>query len=142
MKIKIKKLDERAIIPTSGTKYSAGYDLYLLEDVTINPHQNGKCPTGLAMEIPEGYFGAIFARSGLASKKSIRPSNCVAVIDSDYRGEITIVLHNDSNEAVTLNKNDRVAQIVIMPYLSVDFEQVDNLSETQRSSGGFGSTGK
>jgi len=142
MKIKIQKLNEKAIIPTSGTKDSAGYDFYLIDDISILPHQNAKCPTGLAVEIPQGYFGAIFARSGLASKKSIRPSNCVAVIDADYRGEITIVLHNDSDEKVDLNKGDRIAQMVIMPFLSVEFEEVNELSKTERNTGGFGSTGK
>ena len=142
MEIKIKKLNKEAIIPTKGTTYSAGYDLYLLEEVEIKPHSNVKCPTGLALEIPEGYFGAIFARSGLASKKGVRPSNCVAVIDSDYRGEITIVLHNDFERTVKLEKGDRVAQLVIMPYLDVVFNQVEDLSETERNTGGFGSTGR
>lgn len=142
MKIKIKKLDSRAIIPTCGTKYSAGYDLYLMDDITIQPSCNVKCPTGLAVEIPQGYFGAVFARSGLACKQSIRPSNCVAVIDADYRGEITVFLHNDSLETVNLKKGDRVAQLVILPFLSVEFEEVEQLSSTERDTGGFGSTGR
>ena len=97
--------------------------------------------SGLAMEIPDGYFGAIFARSGLATKKGLRPANCVGVIDSDYRGEIIVPLHNDTDEFMTVFSQDRIAQLVIMPYLEVDFTEVQDLDSTERGSGGFGSTG-
>jgi len=98
--------------------------------------------TGLAMEIPEGYFGAIFARSGLASKQGLRPANCVGVVDSDYRGEFMIALHNDTDEERVIAGKERIAQMVVMPYLSVEFEEVETLNETERGEGGFGSTGR
>jgi len=98
--------------------------------------------TGLAMEIPEGYFGAIFARSGLASKQGLRPANCVGVVDSDYRGEFMIALHNDTDEERVIAGKERIAQMVVMPYLSVEFEEVEELNETERGEGGFGSTGR
>ena len=98
--------------------------------------------TGLAVEIPEGYFGAIFARSGLASKEGLRPANCVGVVDSDYRGEVKVALHNDTNELRTVQHGERIAQLVIMPYLPVEFNLVNELTDTDRGEGGFGSTGK
>jgi len=100
-----------------------------------------KIGTGIAMEIPEGYFGAIFARSGLATKRGLRPANCVGVVDSDYRGEIIVALHNDTEFPQEVSEGERIAQIVIIPYLPVDFTEVDNLSSTVRGEGGFGSTG-
>ncbi|NLZ75166.1 MAG: dUTP diphosphatase [Erysipelotrichia bacterium] len=142
MKIKIKKVNEDAIIPTKGSDYAAGYDLYAIKDEVIFPHNTTKAPTGLAIEIPEGYFGGIFARSGLAAKKRIRPANCVGVIDSDYRGEIIVLLHNDSERHQFISKGDRIAQLIVLPYLSIEFEEVENLNETERGEGGFGSTGK
>ena len=146
MKINIKKLNENAIIPTRGSSQAAGYDLYACclpeGHVIIEPHTTEKIGIGLSIEIPEGYFGAIFARSGLATKQGLRPANCVGVADSDYRGEYIVALHNDTNEIQVINEGDRIAQLVIMPYLPVEFEEVDELSETKRGDGGFGSTGK
>lgn len=142
MKVKIKKLNTNAKVPTRGSEEAAGYDLYSNSDVEIRPEGTIKVNTGIAMEIPKGYFGAIYARSGLATKEGLRPANCVGVIDSDYRGEIIVALHNDSNIVRVVEKGERIAQIVIMPYLSVEFEEVDNLDETKRGNGGFGSTDK
>ncbi|MBO5976837.1 MAG: dUTP diphosphatase [Oscillospiraceae bacterium] len=145
MLIKIKKLREEAIIPTSGSAYAAGYDLYAClpeGDMEIAPHATAKVGTGLSMAVPEGYFGAIFARSGLATKEGLRPANCVGVCDSDYRGEYIIALHNDSDISRTVSHGERIAQLVIMPYLAIEFEQCDALPETERGAGGFGSTGK
>lgn len=145
MEIKINKLTETATIPTSGTKYAAGYDLYAdisRGAITIPSHKTEKIGTGVAMEIPEGYVGLIFARSGLSTKRGLRPANCVGVIDSDYRGEIMVALHNESEITQTIHDKDRIAQIVIMPYLSVEFTEVDVLGNTERGDGGFGSTDK
>lgn len=144
MKIKIKKMFEGAIIPTSGSKYAAGYDLYAHTEAgvkTIPAGKTEKIGTGICMEIPEGYFGAVFARSGLATKRGLRPANCVGVIDSDYRGEIIVALHNDTDMCELINEGDRIAQLVIMPYISADFAEVDELNEAERGDGGFGSTG-
>lgn len=142
--IKIKKLNENAIIPTRGSEYAAGYDLYACTNspIVITPHETVKVGTGLAIEIPNGYFGAIFARSGLATKQGLRPSNCVGVCDSDYRGEYIVALHNDTDVPQTINLMERIAQLVIMPYLSTKFEEVDELTDTKRGNNGFGSTGK
>lgn len=144
MKIKIKKLRPEAILPAAGSERAAGYDLRACIDtpVTIVAHGTEKIGTGLAVAVPDGYFGAIFARSGLASKQGLRPANCVGVCDSDYRGEYIVAMHNDTGEAQTINPGDRIAQLVVMPYLSVDFEETDALDETERGTGGFGSTGK
>ena len=144
MNIKIKKLKANAVIPTCGSKYAAGYDLYacLENDVEILPHETKKIGTGIAVAVPEGYFGAIFARSGIASKQGLRPANCVGVADSDYRGEYIVALHNDGNIPQTVHDGERIAQMVIMPYLSIEFEEVDELDATERGAGGFGSTGK
>ena len=145
MKIEIKRLRPDAVIPTSGSKYAAGYDLYACPEedkVVIAPHTTAKIGTGLSVAIPEGYFGAVFARSGLATKQGLRPANCVGVCDSDYRGEYIVALHNDTDAEQTVNKGDRIAQLVVMPYLAVEFEEKDELSETERGAGGFGSTGK
>ena len=144
MKIKVKKLTESARMPVRGSEQAAGYDLYadLKETAVIPPHATKMISTGLTMEIPEGYFGAIFARSGLAAKESLRPANCVGVVDSDYRGPFMIALHNDSNEERSVEHHERIAQLVIIPYLSVAFEETDSLEETERGEGGFGSTGK
>lgn len=144
MKIRIHRLTPTAVLPTRGSRSAAGYDLYadLAEDIVIRPHETVMIPTGLTMEIPEGYFGAIFARSGLAAKEQLRPGNCVGVVDSDYRGEWKIALHNDSDSSRTVTSGERIAQMVVIPYLSVDFEEADELSETERGGGGFGSTGR
>ena len=143
--MKIKKLDEKAIVPTRGSEYAAGYDLYAVfeeEKITIWPHDTIIIDTGWSMEIPEGYFGAIFARSGLAAKQGLRPANCVGVIDSDYRGPVKVALHNDTQEHQIVHQGDRIAQLVIMPYKSIEFEEVEELDDTTRGEGGFGSTGK
>lgn len=144
MLIEIKKLKDKAIIPTKGSKQAAGYDLYACtdEDVKIAPHCTVKVGTGVAVAIPEGYFGAVYARSGLSAIQGLRPANCVGVVDSDYRGEIIVALHNDTDTEKTIDKNERIAQLVVMPYLSVDFHETDELDATERGSGGFGSTGK
>ena len=143
-RVLIKKLTNDAKIPIRGSKDSAGYDLHAAIDnyVQINPHTSVKIGTGIAMAIPDGYYGAIHARSGLATKRALRPANCVGVIDSDYRGEIGVALHNDGKEAQAIHIQDRIAQIVIAPYLSVEFNEVDELEDTDRGEGGFGSTGK
>ena len=143
-KIKIKKLTDKAKTPTRGSEHAAGYDMYadVKEDVQIKPHETVKIGTGLAMEIPDGYFGAIFARSGLAAKEGLRPANCVGVCDSDYRGEYIVAIHNDSEETRTITAGERIAQLVVMPYLPVTFDEVAELTDTNRGEGGFGSTGK
>lgn len=142
--IRFKKTNDKAIVPTYGTEYSAGADMYACIDtpVIIEPGKTILIPTGLALEIPEGYAGLIYARSGLATKKGIAPANKVSVIDSDYRGEIRIPLHNHSDEAVTIDVAERIAQIIFTPYLKVSFEESDSLSDTERGLGGFGSTGR
>lgn len=142
--IKLKKLSKNAQIPTCGSKYSAGYDLYACVDeaVTIAPHTTQKIGTGISLALPEGYFGAIFARSGLATKQGLRPANCVGVCDSDYRGEYIVAIHNDTDEEKIINNGERIAQLVVMPFLPIDFSEVNELDETERGAGGFGSTGK
>lgn len=144
MNIQVKKLREGAVLPTRGSEKAAGYDLYACLDqpVVIYPNTNVKIGTGLAIAVPEGYFGAVFARSGLAAKQSLRPANCVGVCDADYRGEYIVALHNDGNEPRTVNPGDRIAQLVVMPFLPVEFSEVAELDETARGAGGFGSTGQ
>ena len=144
MKIQLKKLRPDAIVPTSGSQFAAGYDLYACMDapVSIAPHTTALIGTGLAIAIPEGYFGAVFARSGLSTKQGLRPANCVGVCDSDYRGEYTTPLYNDSDEFRVVSPGDRIAQLVVLPYLPAEFELTDSLPETERGAGGFGSTGK
>lgn len=140
--LKIKKLDEKAIIPTYGTEYSAGADLYALldEDLEIKPGETVMIGTGLAMAIPTGYAGLIYARSSLGSKKGLAPANKVGVIDSDYRGEIKVPLFNQSKETQIISKNERIAQIIFTPYLKVNFQETDELNDTTRGTGAFGST--
>lgn len=144
--MKIKRLNENAIVPTRGSKYSAGYDLYACldkETVEIPAHSTYMVDTGWAMEIAGGHFGAIFARSGIASKQGLRPANCVGVIDSDYRGPVKVALHNDSDEVQTITNGERIAQLVLIKYSYIgDFEIVDELEDTARGEGGFGSTGQ
>lgn len=142
--VNIKKLNDNAKIPTRGSEYAAGYDLYACvnEPVVIYPHETVKIGTGIAIEIPDGFFGAIFPRSGLATKRGLRLSNCVGVCDSDYRGEYIVALHNDTNIPQAIEPNERMAQLVVMPYLPVKFTEVDELSDTERGSCGFGSTGR
>lgn len=141
MKINIKKLEPEAIIPTKGSDAAAGVDLYAPRALVIHPGSNGVINTGLAIEIPDGYFGAIFARSGMATRKGLRPANCVGVIDSDYRGEIIVVLHNDTDIIRPVQEGDRIAQLIILPYEKIEFSEVEELTDTERADGGFGSTG-
>lgn len=144
MVINIKKLDEKAILPSCESDYAAGLDLYArIPEGTqrIPAGKTRKVGTGIAIEIPAGYFGAIFARSGLATKRGLRPANCVGVIDPDYRGEIIVALHNDTDKDEVINYGDRIAQIIIIPYLTVTFTEVDELSDKTRGDSGFGSTG-
>lgn len=146
MNIKIQKLYEDSQIPSYGSEYAAGMDLYARlgenEMVLIKPHETIKIGTGISVEPPKGYFGAIFARSGLATKQGLRPANCVGVADWDYRGEYIVALHNDSEEEKEVRNGDRIAQLVFIPYFSGEVEVVDSLEETERGDGGFGSTGK
>ena len=141
--IKYKKLNEYAHEPTRGSIDAAGYDLYaaIAKPVTIQPHQTEKIGTGLACALPISTFGAIFARSGLATKQGLRPANCVGVCDSDYRGEYIVALHNDTDTEQTINPGDRIAQMVLLPYVGMEFEEVGDLDDTARGEGGFGSTG-
>lgn len=143
IQISIKKLTSTAKLPTRGSEYAAGYDLYADSDhaVTIPAHETVMVNTGLSMAIPDGYFGAIFARSGMAAKRQLRPGNCVGVVDSDYRGPVIVALHNDADEDRGIDPYERIAQIVIIPYLGVEFVEADDLGETARGAGGFGSTG-
>lgn len=143
--VKVVKLKENATLPTYATPNSAGADLYCALDsdtLTILPHQTAFIPTGIAMELPIGTVGLIYARSGLACKNGLAPANKVGVIDCDYRGEIIVALHNHTNEPKTIANNTRIAQLVITPYISVDFEESKEMSSTLRGEGGFGSTGK
>ena len=143
-KVNIKKLNEKAVVPTYGSQFSAGADLYACidEKLTIASGQTVLVHTGIAMEIPTGYVGLVFARSGLASKKGLAPANKVGVIDSDYRGEIMVALHNHGSESREIESGERIAQIALVPYLTADFNVVDELSDTDRGAGGFGSTGR
>lgn len=142
-KVRFKKLSENAVVPSYGTAYSAGADLYsaMQEDVIIAPETTKFIKTGIAIEIPEGLVGLIYARSGMACKKGLAPANKVGVIDSDYRGEIIVALYNHSDSSVTVAKGDRIAQLVLTPYIKADFEEADELDDTVRGDGGFGSTG-
>lgn len=145
MKIQVKKLRPDAKLPTRGSEKAAGYDLYACldtETAEIPPHGTFRAGTGLSFAIPEGYFGAIFARSGLAAKQGLRPANCVGVADADYRGEYIVALHNDSGELRTIRNGDRIAQLVVLPFLPAEFEESETLEETSRGAGGFGSTGR
>ena len=137
-------MNDLAIIPTLGSEYSAGMDLHaaISEPIYISPHETVKIDTGIAIELPKGTFGAIFARSGLATREGLRPANCVGCCDADYRGEYIVALHNDSDEVQIVRDGDRIAQLVVIPFLSVKFTEVDELSNTKRGDGGFGSTGK
>ena len=144
IKVNFKKLNEKAIAPTYGTEFSAGADLYACEggEVTIEAGESKLIHTGLSLEIPEGYAGLIYARSGIATKRGLAPANKVGVIDSDYRGEIMVCLFNHSSAPQTIADGDRIAQMVITPFLKVDYTEVSELSDTERGAGGFGSTGK
>lgn len=141
-KIQIKRLRDTAVIPTRGSEKAAGYDLYATANYEIAPHSTVKIGTGISIALPDNSFGAIFARSGLATKKGLRPANCVGVCDSDYRGEYIVPLHNDTDEMMSIEAGERIAQLIVMPFIPVEFEEVDELDETGRGTGGFGSTGK
>lgn len=137
------KLNDNAIVPTYGTPFAAGADLYALPEgeIVIEPNETVLVHTGIALQIPDGYAGFIFARSGIATKRGLAPANKVGVIDSDYRGEIMVSIHNHSTVEQIIASGERIAQLVIMPYVKAEFKQCDSLSTTERAQGGFGSTG-
>lgn len=141
--MKIKRLTPTAKIPTRGSQYAAGWDLYADTEhsIMINPHKTVKIGTGISLEIPTGYWGGIYARSGLATNVGLRPANCTGVIDSDYRGEIIVALHNDTDEVQVINSAERIAQLIFMKIYDCTFEEVTDLKKTERGAGGFGSTG-
>lgn len=143
MKMQIKRLTETAVIPVRGSEQAAGYDLFsdLEKAIEIKPGETKKVTTGISIAVPEGYFGGIFARSGLSTKKGLRPANCTGVVDSDYRGPVIVALHNDSEVVQIVEPGERVAQLVVLPFLAVEFDEVTELDETERGEGGFGSTG-
>lgn len=142
MNVPVKKLRSDAILPTRGSKDAAGADLYAAETTVIPAGGTALIHTGLAMEIPVGYGGFIFARSGLATKRGLAPANKVGVVDADYRGEIMVSLYNQSASEQTVEKGERIAQMVLLPFLAADFTETETLSETSRGAGGFGSTGR
>ena len=144
MKVRVKKVSNTAILPSRGSSSAAGYDLYadLPEEIQIRPHETVTVDTGLQFELPEGYFAGIFARSGIAAREGLRPANCVGICDSDYRGNYMVALHNDSNEVRTVKVHEKIAQMIVMPYMMLEFEEAEELSTTARGDGGFGSTGK
>ena len=146
IKVKFVKVRKGAKAPERGSKFAAGYDLSAcipdMEGVIIHPGETVKIPSGLAFAYPEGYFGAVCARSGLATKCGLAPANKIGILDEDYRGEVFIALHNHSSETQVVNHGDRIAQLILLPYLNVDFVESDKLDETERGEGGFGSSGK
>ena len=144
MNIKIKKLNNLAKMPSRGSSDAAGYDLYAATNynIEIQPHTTVKIGTGLSFELPQGTFAAIFSRSGIATKRGLRPANCVGVIDSDYRGPVIVALHNDTDEIQSVEPGERIAQMILLPFISMDFNEVNELSDTTRGDGGFGSTGE
>ena len=144
MQVKVKKLNENATLPTKGSEFAAGSDLRacISEPIKIESHQTVLIPTGLSIELPINTVGLIYARSGLASKSGLAPANKVGVIDCDYRGEVMVALHNHSNEDRIIEHNDRIAQLVVTPYFEVDYVESEELSDTVRSEGGFGSSGR
>ena len=141
MPILVRRADVEAKLPTKAHEGDAGWDLYSLYDYTINPQETVKVDTGLNFQLPEGTFGAIYARSGLSTKQGLRPANCVGVCDSGYRNNYIVPLHNDSDAVRTIHKHDRIAQLIIQPFIQTELTEVDTLDETERGSGGFGSTG-
>lgn len=143
MKVNIKKLNTRAKLPAYGSSYAAGADLYACIDneIEIGAGETVLVHTGIAAELPFGTVGLIYARSGLASKKGLAPANKVGVVDCDYRGEIMVALHNHSSQPQKVEDGERIAQLVIAPYITGEFAETDELSETVRGEGGFGSTG-
>lgn len=141
-KVEYKKLAESAIEPKRGSSEAAGWDLFSDAAYDIAPHSTVKVHTNIALAIPKGTFGAIYARSGIAVKKGLRPANCVGVIDSDYRGEIIVALHNDTDEFMSVETGTRIAQLVVQPYMPITLDEVDDLDQTERGENGFGSTGE
>lgn len=147
MKVKIKKINSKAKMPTYGSNKAAGCDLYACIDnnisaIDIYPHTTVKIGTGISIEPPEGYFGAIFARSGLATNTGLAPANKVGVCDEDYRGEYIVALHNHSEKVATIKHGDRIAQLIFLPYEQAEFIEVNDLTKTERGIGGFGSSGR
>ena len=144
MNIKIKKLNNLAKMPSRGSSDAAGYDLYAATNynIEIQPHTTVKIGTGLSFELPQGTFAAIFPRSGIATKRGLRPANCVGVCDSDYRGEYIVALHNDTNEVQIIEPQERIAQMILLPFVEMSFNEVNELSDTVRGAGGFGDSGK
>ena len=142
--INVKKLNDLAKLPTRGSEYAAGYDLYAATsyNIEIQPHTTVKIGTGLSFELPQGTFAAIFPRSGIATKRGLRPANCVGVCDSDYRGEYIVALHNDTNEVQIIEPQERIAQMILLPFVKMSFNEVNELSDTVRGAGGFGDSGK
>ena len=144
MKVRVKRVSDLAVLPARGSSLAAGYDLFAAvpEQVIVEPHTTVKVDTGLQFELPDGYFAGIFARSGIATKEGLRPANCVGVCDSDYRGNYIVAIHNDSDAVRFIAPGEKIAQMIVLPYLPLEFEEADDLSETGRGAGGFGSTGK
>lgn len=142
--INVKKLNDLAKLPTRGSSDAAGYDLYAAtsSNIEIQPHTTVKIGTGLSFELPQGTFAAIFPRSGIATKRGLRPANCVGVCDSDYRGEYIVALHNDMDEIQSIEPGERIAQMILLPFISMDFNEVNELSDTARGEGGFGDSGR
>lgn len=142
--INVKKLNDLAKLPTRGSEYAAGYDLYAATsyNIEIQPHTTVKIGTGLSFELPQGTFAAIFPRSGIATKRGLRPANCVGVCDSDYRGEYIVALHNDTNEIQIIEPQERIAQMILLPFVEMSFNEVNELSDTVRGAGGFGGSGR
>ena len=142
--INVKKLNDLAKLPTRGSEYAAGYDLYAATsyNIEIQPHTTVKIGTGLSFELPQGTFAAIFPRSGIATKRGLRPANCVGVCDSDYRGEYIVALHNDTNEVQIIEPQERIAEMILLPFVEMSFNEVNELSDTVRGAGGFGGSGR
>lgn len=144
MRIRVRRVSDTAVLPTRGSTFAAGYDLYadIAEEVIIEPHTTVKIDTGLQFELPDGYFAGIFARSGIAAREGLRPANCVGICDSDYRGNYIVAIHNDTDTVQKIKARQKIAQMIVLPYLPLEFEEVEELSETKRGAGGFGSTGR
>lgn len=142
--INVKKLNDLAKLPTRGSEYAAGYDLYVATNynIEIQPHTTVKIGTGLSFELPQGTFAAIFPRSGIATKRGLRLANCVGVCDSDYRGEYIVALHNDTNEVQIIEPQERIAQMILLPFIEMSFNEVNELSNAVRGAGGFGGSGR
>jgi len=142
--IKVKKLNDLAKFPTRGSQHAAGYDLYAATDYTIDiaPHSTIKIGTGLSFELPKATFAAIFPRSGIATKRGLRPANCIGVCDSDYRGEYIVAIHNDTDEIQSIEPGERIAQMILLPFIPMKFNEVSELSNTERGIRGFGDSGR